>query len=256
MWTGIIGMEGLARRRDVSSDQSEPPEDQYEVIWMEQFARFCQVTLTSGFDSNLSATSTTDFTFGQGDPPTLDGNGELTVYDDQGMFPRAATGAKACVVRNEYLHQDEPEDPWYTVFNCQQEAIYGEATLQSTLCPDSSSGSISGFVPRSPSLFNLEPDPLPDTARNPYHLAGQSGAKVFVVYFNASPEELDQDPGTKGWWVIVQVEHMEYQVVTQIRWNEEDKCIEYKFLEKVALMTCSQESEWIEVICYAACPAP
>lgn len=252
MWCGITGMEGLARRRDVSSS---PPENQYEVVWMEQFARFCQVTLTSKFTgADFTAQSTTDYTFGQGDAPPLDSQSELRVHDDQDMFPRANVDAKACVVRNEYLKPDEPQNPWYTVFNCQQEAIYGEASLSGTLCPEDGEGSISNFEPRSPSLYNLQPDPEPATAANLYKLSGQNGAKVFVVFFNPTEAELDQDPDSEGYWVIVQVEHEIFQVVTQMRWDDGYKCIQYKYLEKVALMTCSQESEWTDVLCFEECP--
>lgn len=258
MWSGDTDMEGWAViREDQSRVTEDEPEPQYDIVWMEQFGRFSQVTLTTRFaGDDATAGSQPDYTFGQGLAPPSDSNGELPVHDDQRMFPRAKADAKACVVRNEYLDTDHPDSPWYTVFNCQQEAIYGEATLAGPMCPDASSGALQDFIPRSPSLYNLMPDPEPTIARNIWHLAGRSGDKVLVFWFDATQEEKDQDPNTPGWWVIAQVTHHEYKHYTDWQWNDVDKCIQYKFLQRTAIMTCSEESDWTDLLCFEECPAP
>ncbi len=188
MFQGKTNMEGIALRREVPSVAGHA---EYDIIWMEQYAWDCEVTLTSNptfsgtaYASSWSATADVDKSFHQGISP----GSSITIYDDTNpgcMYPFAKSGAKAKVIRTEY----EASQPYYKVVVCQQLAIYAAATLSGALC-GGTPATVENFTVKSPSPFNLAPAVLPTSVGNTRYHAGLHGDEVHL--------HLDANPASAG----------------------------------------------------------
>lgn len=194
MWQGKNGMEGIGLKREVPS---VPGQLQYDIIWMEEYAWDCEVTLTSDptfsgtdYASSWTATADVDKSFHQGVSP----GSSITIHDDQNMFPFAKAVAKAKVIRTEH----EGSQPYYKVVACQQLALYGTATLSGALC-GSTPASVRDFTRLSPSPFNLLTAVI--SASNPRGHAGVHGDEVHLMF--------DGNPSSAGvgTYYITDVEH-------------------------------------------------
>ena len=241
MWSGIASMEGFARKREVPMDSGGPPE--YEIVWMEQYARFIHFTLTEdmGATTAQEATASVDYAWGQGDSP----GATLIVHDDQDMWPWALSGAKGTAIRNEYLDTETPGTPYYSIVSIQQQMLYGEAILQETMCPDddpTETYNVTEVKVWSPTIFNQAP--VITTVKNPLRRAAKNGEKVFIV---------GQYEDTDITWNVVAVRAQYGTLITDLRRNDEKKCIEYKYRTKCAIESCTDESEWTELICGEVC---
>lgn len=246
MWQGVSGMEGFALKRETPSVAGQ---EQYDIIWMEQYARYVQFTLLEDLGKTTAgqAQASRNFAFGQGDDITT-----ITVHDDQGMFPHALEEAKGVAIRNEY--QGSATTPWYTIVNCQQMVIYGTAKLAMAMC-DYGEVAIYDFVGRSFSVFNQNPDPLPIVAQNEFGHKGMPGYKLWLMWKEFTAQEKadraeQQLPDKDGEWVIIDVEKIEEQVVTDVYYV--NGCF-YKTKIKIAVERC--DASFTETItCAVDCP--
>lgn len=241
MWSGIASMEGWARKREVQMDVGGPPE--YEIVWMEQYARFIHFTLTENMGATTAqeAAANVDYAWGQGDTP----GATLIVHDDQDMWRWALTNAKGTAIRNEYLATNTPQTPYYSIVAIQQQMLYGEAILQETMCPGDDPAetyNVDEVKVWSPSIFNQVP--VITTVKNPLRRAAKNGEKVFIV---------GQYEGTMVTWNVVAVRAQWGRLITKLRRNDERRCIEYKYREDCAIESCKDESDWTELICGEVC---
>jgi len=242
MWSGIASMEGFARKREVNEFGGN---DEYEIIWMEAFGRFIHGTLTENMGATTAqqATATIDYLWGQGDAVTT---ATIQVHDDDDRWHFALAGAKFTAIRNEYLDTGNPQTPYYTLVCCQQNVLYGKAQLvDAAMCPADTQVEITQFKGWTPSLFNQQlPEGQPLTANNPYGCAAQNGDALYIVGDFSDPNAVV--------WNIIQAQHYNLLMVTQIRRNDTTRCIEYKDAS-VAVMLCEPESDWKTLICGRVC---
>jgi hypothetical protein len=252
MWgPGIPFMEGFARKREVRTTQSVL--DEYEIVFMEMFGRFVFFELKEDMGATLpnqaKAKIALGGVFGQGDNVVDDQ--EFIVHDDNDLFHFAVEGAKGLAVRNEYMIDNaKPFEPYYQVSICQQPFLYGKCLLEGDMCPDDAGVQISELQGWTPSIYNLRlaiaDEQSTVQARNTFKLAGQAGDVAFFTV------EYDNEEG-EAFIHILQVVHKQVNVVTGIRWNGTTKCIQAKTLEKVAVMTCEDEGDWEDVLCFEEC---
>jgi hypothetical protein len=107
MFQAASGAEGWAVRREVPVVAGR---EEYEVVWMEQYAWAIEFTLTSTFTAGV-ATATVDASWMQGISP----GATVSVHDDQGNFTSAAVGDKGTALRTEYATPTAPAVPYYKV---------------------------------------------------------------------------------------------------------------------------------------------
>ena len=248
-WAGIVGMEGWARKREVPMDAGGPPE--YEIVWMEQHARFIRVTLLENMGQTFprQAAATVEDAWGQGCFPSAGVN----VHDDATAFPLARTGAKGYAIRNEYEDILNPQIPYYTLVVCQQQAIYADATLNATLCPDDEGAVIGSAAARSPSIFNQAPDPGITTARNTYGHAGRNGNKVLLLWFQRQGEEILAGETADGYWVVIDSKKSKADIVTNVTYDLSRHCIVKDVLPDCAIESCGSDIQRDDVLCFFEC---
>lgn len=252
MWgPGIPSMEGWARKREGKAFPGGP--DEYEIVWMEQYGRFVHFELLENMGQTFprQAKARVIRTFGQGTHFTNPDNPAdfFFVHDDEDHWHFALEGAQGTAIRNEYLIDAifGPFFPYYQICVCQQHVLYGKAQLQAdAMCPDDEEATITQFRGWTPSIFNQQLAVQPDRARNPFGCAAEQGDALYIVGDFS-------DPAAGVVWNIVQAEHKQFSVITQIRRNDTTRCIEYKKIEKAALMACEPESDWTRLICGEVC---
>lgn len=193
-------------------------EEPWKIVVVDHQAIFIEFTLTSGFASG-SATATVDL-FYQGMGPPNEPQGGVTVYDDQGFFPRAMIGSKGKAVWDQCNKK-------YKVYECQQMARVLKADLVGAMCPGDPFGDITNVVNADFSPFNMMPNPVPDIGSNSwYSLAGEAGNEVWLEYDHAF-----------GGYQIVQVRHKTVKLLKNVRYNDQTCRIEGLRVE-CAVMTC------------------
>lgn len=240
MWQGKTGHEGFAIRRGGE-------EDEYDVIWMATYAWSLEGTLTAPLGSTAtpapssgSASASTQAAFEQGINP-----GTVTVHDDQGFFPRALEGARVKSVRSEY----EGVNPYYKTLLVQQLSFYATAELLEPMCDPEipwAKIDIASFKPRMFSPFNQRPDEIKQKVLNPFHHKGMAGDLVFLVWWEADPDDQDSQAD----WVIIDVEKHHKNVVLEVYW--EDDCLK-AHLQNAALEICGPPTTAV-IICGEECP--
>lgn len=245
MFAGDIGMEGMASAREDGSG--------YDIIWMERYANSIGFTTTSPrMGLSNSSFATIDYSFEQGVTPPLDENDELEVFDDQGLFPRALEGAHGWARLNEYLNQDEPETPYYQVWQCDQQVFMGHANLSQTMCAGDYEVTIIDFVGDSFAPFGQTPDPLPETAYNPLKLSGKNLTRVELKWDRSIVvNEGEEDEFTTEGWTIHQVEHQPANLTSEFEWDPSDGCFKWDIIEG-SVQVCEEDAG---SYCPPTCPA-
>lgn len=158
-WQGYVGYRGWA----ILGAQGV-----YDIVYMEEPALFIEFTLLSGLSGGSANATTTDYFQGKS-------LGDQIVYDPQGLFPRAIVGAKGKAVWDDRARR-------YEVIICQQIGTLFWCDVNSDFCPDASSVAITYGNHYQHSIFNQDPNPVPTTANNFYHLAGQGGDRALIAY--------------------------------------------------------------------------
>jgi hypothetical protein len=189
MWQAVTNMEGFCFKRETESSVGDP---EYDIIWMEQYARYIEGTL----DENMNYVSagitlgTVSRSWDGVAPPT-----PVQVYDTDGKFPRALAGAKFTAVRDEQTDTAAPTTPRYRLIECQQMSKHAYAILSE---PMTTTGDfdISDFLITDFSPFNQTPAVAPTTANNLHGLQGETNDQVTL--------EWDEPLGK---WVIQQVDY-------------------------------------------------
>lgn len=182
-WQGLAGYQGKARRAT---------DGKYDITWMERPALFARSTLAANFvtaPAPVAATIAGEFQQGNKPLPTAE------VNDPAEMFPKALAGAKQLITWNDV-------DSRADVVVSQQQGIYATATLnQELLATTAHDISITNFRIQSFSPFNLAPSPVPVLAENHFHLQGENGKEVLLLWGHIL-----------GKWNIIQVDHDQSQV--------------------------------------------
>ena len=235
MWQAITGNEGMAvlRNRSATAPTSVP---QYDIIWMEQYAFSAEATL-GGNLSGGTATATVTDSWEQGLSPSS----PLTVHDDRAAFPDAISGGKAMISRSEYEAPTAPTTPYYKVVHCTHPVMFQTATLTANMCGDVPT--VSGWTIKP--LGDFKDDPGSGDIVNPYAHYGVIGDEILLLRWANTP------PFT---WAVIDVTKHEIQMMTGHRWNDTTKCLQRK-QQLVAVETCEEESDWIDVLCFDPCVA-
>ncbi len=123
-------------------------------------------------------------------------------------------------------------DERYEIVHCNQQAILLTATLDDDLCPDQSTAQLSDgshavmtFPP-----YGQEPDPLPNTAKNYFDLAGKSGDICLLVWDESLAD-----------WAIVQIRHHKREFLTDTQYQSDIPPVEpivTKFNVQVGFCPC------------------
>jgi hypothetical protein len=126
MWQGVTNMEGWARRLEGSATE-------YDIMWMESYAREVEYTMTSDWNSGtLSATATVTASWCQGVEP----GASITIHDDTETFTDAVTGCKGVALRSEYADANTPGTPYYKTVRSQRAAERASVVLYGYMCGD------------------------------------------------------------------------------------------------------------------------
>ena len=239
MWQAVANMEGWAFLRESQDAVSGPePEPQYDIIWMEQYARFVHFTLTQdmGAGSSQSASANVNASWDQGvEPPST-----ITVHDLTDQFKDAVEGCQGIAVRSEYADPNNPDEPYYVVVHCQRAACRAHATLTNNMCGGSPSVDQWEIEPHGDFTYEIDPGTLQNSAKH----FGESGD--YVVFERITNEQ----PFT---WELRDVLLKEQDLITALQWDEYQKCLEYKY-RRSAIEACEPESEWTELLCFDECP--
>jgi hypothetical protein len=225
MFQGVAGMEGWCVSR---STDPEFPGTNYDIVWMEQYARFVEFELTSSLSSG-SAGATVTRSWEQGVEP----GATVTVHDESNLFPRALPGAKGYAVRDEYENGDTPATPHYRVIHCQQQAITAYAILSQEMC-SFGPAAIADFIVTSFSPFNQDPDPIPTTAQNIHGHKGMPNDQVTLQWDEQSAD-----------WIIVDVDKKSEEVTLEL--SQSGSFLERRYV-KSAIEYCEDpEVEYLQV---------
>ena len=237
MWSGPAGLKGMARQREDNPLY-------YTIIWMEMHARFviCVLTEDMGETTSQQATATVLYAFGQGVTPGT----TITVHDDQNKFKYALEGASCYAIRNEYLGTSTPATPYYTIYNCDQLAMHGQAQLTSDMC--GSGAQVTQF--QGWSIFPHGQTPPLGTvneAENPYQLAARESSPVLLMFRDNSLGSGGKDYD----YVVAQAKHVEQLVVIKNRFA--DGCWQDQ-KQVIYAMLCADPGDFKSYICGLDCP--
>lgn len=233
MFKGVSGMEGYAVQRLFPSQEGEL---EFEILWMEQWAWHAEVELLSDLEVvngiNSGIAQVTAY-YEQGVPFQ---DSTIFVYDALNLFPRAKTGAKGHVRRDEYRETQGDAEGYYLIM-CQQVALTGRAVLAEAMCQEGEF-SISNFAVTSFSPFNQNIEP--DAAFNDF---GHHGAPDDILWL--------QWDDTQQAYVITDVTKKEQMLITKLEFSND--CIKYK-QRLCAVESCEEESDLLELLCFKRCP--
>lgn len=230
MWQAISGMEGYARLREVQPEDEEQPR-QYDIVWMEQYARLIEFTLTADMSSS-SAAATVTASWDQGCPP----GSTLTVHDPQNRWRDAIEGCKGTAIRDEYAQTDQPTTPYYRIVSCQRAAKRAKASLSAAMCGSSPSLSSPTWMVYQQGDFVADPG----QATIAVNLAGHRGMAGDYVW-------LERVSNTQPFqWHVVDVEKHPLQLLTCATSLSGDpaelvKCCVTAAVEVCELPPCAEE---------------
>lgn len=203
-WRGDIDFDGWAvKMRD---------SDQYEILFLEFYARFIQVTLNedmaadgcAGGHGETAVSATLDNYWGAApnhrDPSDDDGN--VNVYDRAELYPLALAGAKAFCVLDEQDGIGAACFGRYVVWISDQQTLWGTAELQADMCPDADADIGDSLDEATGPIYGQRPEGV-TAALNLYKLAGQAGDQVAVAYSRTFCD-----------WIVLQVQHIEQELIT------------------------------------------
>ncbi|MGE0606568.1 MAG: hypothetical protein AB7O62_05515 [Pirellulales bacterium] len=240
MWQGYTGYRGFCVKRFDGDDR-------YDVIWMETPARSVNFTLTQSLLSG-QADATVDKYYLQGKNPLRGEATTFKVYDPQKLWRRALVGAKGLARWND-------RDRRYEVVHCNQQTILCRAQLREKMGSDEGVGQITQVFALTFPPFGQQPNPIPLTAINRYHLAGRIGDQLLIAW----------DEGAQD-WIIAQVQHQKLSVITQIRLRhvdsgssgssgggggdgEYDECVLEVKRRDLVVMVDGDETDWQPIYC-------
>lgn len=242
MFQGIVGMEGWCRRREIDVNEAglEVPLDEYDIVWMEQYAWAIEFTLTGSFSSGgggVTASANVDKSWHQGCAPPS----PLLIHDDQGRFPDTGAGAKGVAWRNEYEDANNPQVPYYKVVTCQRYAMRATATLAADLC--SGNPVVNGWAVEPNGHFVLEDNADTRVLTNSCAHRGQAGDHCVFERTNNNP------PFT---WDLRDIEKHEYQLVIDVFVDEAEKALKQETL--VAAVEICRDPEENIIFRFTDCP--
>lgn len=166
MWNGIAGYQGWAKKRP----ETYGAYPAYEIIWMERKAQIIKFTSTEYMGQTVGGrmAATVSWYDHQGKNP----GSSVNVYDPQGLFADAYSGAKGIAYYNN-------KDEQYEIEECARVGFQATATLSASCC--AATASITGFAIQPVGEFIGNPGTTPTTATNPYKHSGPNGAKVKLI---------------------------------------------------------------------------
>jgi hypothetical protein len=231
LWSGIVGARGMATRR---------ADGKYDIIFMERSALILEFTASAdraGATDSFAATISNSYQQGDITASMVSGGGSaITVWDANRFFPNVLNGSKGLAIWNDKANR-------YDCLIAQQRALTATATISMSSGmegPSSPVVDIQTFVVTSPSPFNVVPDPLPTTCRNPYSHRGMDGDTVELLWHQ-----------TLGQYVVIDVSKHDQDVLMDIRINAGNTQIEVKkatcaleyasnpaFANKIPLQAC------------------
>lgn len=228
MWQGVSGMEGWCRKRERPADEETPPEqDEYEIVWMEQYARVIEFTLTEGFTAGESPGASVTASWGQGVAPGT----TVIIHDPQGRWTDAIEGCKGTAIRDEYADAANPGTPHYRVVSCQRAAKRARATLNASMC--GSGVSFTGWTVYQQGEFVA--DAGSGLVFNPAGHRGMVGDSIWLERVNNT---------TPFQWHVVDVEKHAMELLTcatTIVDGVLDKCCITAAVEVCELPSCAAE---------------
>ena len=231
MWQAVTNMEGWAVLRENETTE-------YDIVWMEQYARFIRFTLTEdmGETTPQEASANVNDSWDQGvEPPTT-----ITVHDPLDLFKDCVADCVGIAVRSEYADPTNPTEPYYIVVTCQRAAKLYHGLLSGDMCGGSPSVTDWEMEPVGEFTFDEEPQTVQNSAEH----RGQSGDYVAVRRITNERPFL---------WEIYDVLLKEQQVVTEVVWDDATKCLKKK-TRVIAIEACEDESEFENILCFEECP--
>ena len=241
MWQGKSGMEGVAIRRAVNADLMGNPE--YDIIWMEQYANAIHWEANEDMGETTAGEMevTVTLSWDQGVEP----NSTLIVHDDlDGEYTDVVAGCKGTALRSSYVEEANPTEPYYTIIYAQRVALNIQTELAANMC-DGNTPEPTAITPETQGMFVESPGDSVELNNTFNHLAQQGDfarmMRVFKTKFN-------------GKWVyeVFDVTKKVQKVITDIRWNDANKCLEEKHRE-IAVESCEEESDWTTIVCADPC---
>jgi hypothetical protein len=224
LWSGYVGYQGLARKRDEEPENGELP--RYDIVWMERPAMIVRFEVLEDREPGApeikgKLLDPAGFQHGDRDPPldqaeSAAGDDFLPIQDPNFLFPRALKGGKGLAAWNDRLDK-------YECLVVQQQAMVIGATAN-TGTGIGFSG-IGGFVPLdnvtvvSASPFNLLPEEPPTQGWNTQGHRGQSGDNLLLVW--------DE---TFGEWIIFDVQRHDKKVAIDFRLSADKTTWQAKML--------------------------
>jgi hypothetical protein len=238
MWCGPTGLKGMGRQR-------EDNQSHYDIIWMEQHARFIffQLTEDMGATTSQEATATVVYSFGQGVSP----GATVTVHDDNNKFKYAIAGSWGFAVRDEYKNTTTPATPYYSVVITDQLALFGGAQLIGDSC--GGGATVTQFAGWSTYPHGQTP-PLGTVtnADNPFTLGGRDGDPMLLVFRDNSGGSGGKDYD----YVWAQAKHKKVTVQVDSRFRR--GCWEKRLHKNIMVMECGDPDDFESYVCGLDCP--
>lgn len=234
MFQGITGMEGEALKREKKADTTPGAPDEYDIIWMEQYAGAIEFTLLGNLSSG-SASATVTASWEQGVAPAS----PVTVHDDQGRWPDAITGCKGTALRSEYADPANPTVPYYKVVSCTRAVIQAEAEIISPMCGDAPAISVLQSIAAGEHVQAVAA--AGQTFTNPHSHYGRSGDTVWLVRESNTP------PFT---WSVRDVTKHVIQVTTGIQ-RAANCTISRNYWPEVAVEMCTTVEQTETILTFA-----
>lgn len=185
----------------------------------------------------------------QGATPPLDGNGELTVHDDQEVCPLAVAGARGFAVRNDNL--GSVGDPYYQILTCDQLANLGRAMIQQAMCgPDHPVVAVSNFQVMSTYPHSMSPEGriIGERAFNPHKHRAPFGSQVppfwVTVAWGRLPHIPFGLPFTQSGYYIIDVDKQSMGIPVNFRLTSDKKI--QKQVGTFAVESCLTNSGQLE----------
>lgn len=242
MWQGVVGMEGWAKLRENQTSI-------YDIIWMEQYARFIIFELLDDLyddngDLNEPVFGQVLESWGQGvAPPSV-----VQLNAGALMHLDCKQGARGIAVRDEYINTAGPDpaaNDNYRIVTCTRVVLWGRGILTSNMCGDDPE--VDTFLPEQSGDYL---DPVTDaevSLQNPQKHYGRSGDMVLFRREGVFRE------GGKWPFEVYSVTKHEYEHTIKVYFDNTAKAIKRDYLEKAAIETCSELQTGV-VLQFGPCP--
>lgn len=163
-----------------------------------------------------------------GNIPPLDGNDEITVYDDHDMAPLAVRNCKGWAARNEHLQT--AENPRYQIIACDQMAMQCRAVLDGTLDFNTFEVPIRSIQPDSEAPMGAMPiEPYSTFALNPHNHQARNGSQVLLRWGSAFPTSGSLGGVPQQGYIVESVDQWGVYQPVDYRVNQATKAIEVRW---------------------------